>query len=1163
MRASTCKHCTSLSVAHALAIPAVEHKLHKYLEQQAADKAAGKSKTLPMKYGDAYEAKLIEELKKNCPEGTVARPDKGDDVDQTIELLKAGIPVIYQGGLKHEQGITLFSGKPDLLVRNDWELFFSAQGLEAKQNSNQEFLGYTAWDVKYSSHPKAEYALQVAIYIEALDALGLKAPNANHGLVLGKRSIFPMAEGDIVPAARLARLQLQTNIEEVAQGFRSNPESIVDSFTWHCDSNSECAICEFPELCEDDRVETQDLLLVAGLGKNIRSKLIAAGVNNIPEFAALEERPKGITKPAFEKLQAQAKIQLRQTSPEKPVHDLLPNPALQFLPKGSEGDVFFDMEGFPYFEDGGLEYLFGNWTRDYKFTGFWGHNREEEKQAFTDFMLWLVEKMDQDPAAHVYHYASYERTALRRLASRHGVMQEQLYKLEQEHRFVDLYPIVTKSLRVGDTGYSIKDLEKHYGFIRTKIEGADVGKATDSIDGYDLWVDLNSAANDESLPAEERATAAKDAALLFSALENYNTDDVKSTMALFEWLSEMPGAATKKPTFYEPTEEDQAAIDEAKAILAQLEEDTKYLLEPLKNWPWGEDPELDKNAKAWEILVHSLLFYERERVMANVDLMIKLGMEDEDLLQDKASIPITNPEILDANTQIARTNYTWTFQAKLPEESIYHPKVGDSVKVRYSPDGYSVFRHSGKILEVTADTVIFSRSSNQLETLNYPPTALIEHTKYPTEGKASSVKILVKEITTVWGDPRNPAPRGYAALDLILQRTPALSSEGITRPDTSNYLPALIDTVSRLDHTTMAVQGPPGTGKTYLASRLIKHLYDQGKRIAVTSNSHAAVENLLKACLEAGLTSEQIFKANKSGTPKSTLWQNAINKMPAEGPVVMGATSFAMANQEAKKHHFDYMIVDEAAQFSLVDTIAGSLIADNIVLFGDPQQLAQVVQAKHPGGVEVSALGQFMGDHQLLPDNMGYFVEETRRLHEEVTKIISWLSYESRLRSHKDTASNIIPGIDPGVYKVPLDHKGNQTASPEEVEQVISLVEKHIKDLAPEEILIVAPYNAQVNLIRKALNSSGFDDVRVGTVDKFQGQEGKVVIYSFAASSAEDAPRGLDFLLDRNRMNVAISRAKSVCYLIYSKNLPKANFSNIGDVGSISRLAGVLEMAKG
>jgi uncharacterized protein len=367
-----------------------------------------------------------------------------------------------------------------------------------------------------------------------------------------------------------------------------------------------------------------------------------------------------------------------------------------------------------------------------------------------------------------------------------------------------------------------------------------------------------------------------------------------------------------------------------------------------------------------------------------------------------------------------------------------------------------------------------------------------------------------------------------------------------------------------MERTALAVQGPPGSGKTYLASRLIKHLLERGKSVAVTSNSHSAIHNVFEACLEAGVSPGVIFKTRQTGDKDRYEWKSysqheatSNNIRKSGGPFVMGGTSFALCNEYLQAHQVDYLIIDEAAQFSLVDALAVSGIADNIILFGDPQQLPQVVQAVHPGGVENSALGHFMGENDILPNELGFFVEVTRRLHPTVNKAVSWLAYENKLESHPDTKDNIVPGVDPGLHPIPVRHSGNSTFSPEEVSQVLELVKLHSEALPAEEILVVAPYNAQVNAIRKALDEAGFEEIQVGTVDKFQGREGMVVIYSFTASSADDAPRGLGFLLDRNRMNVAISRAKSVCYLVHSPDLLKATFSSLEDVKSVSRLAGL------
>ncbi len=1159
MRAASCQHCTTLSVAHALEVPLVETKLAPYIEEQKQLKAEGKDKTLPMKYGDAFEANLIEELKKLSPEGSVSGPETDGDIEATIELMKQGVPVIYQGGLRQEQGSTVFVGKPDFLLRNDWKFVFSAEGLLAEARKGVEFTGYTAWDAKFASNAKADYALQVAIYVEGLEALGLKAENARHGLLLGNRSIVEFEEGEIVPATRLARQQLVQTIQQLTSGGESQLAKYLEGFTWHCASNSECGICEYPELCSDERERSGDLLLVAGLGGSLRAKLMAGGIGSMDQLAQASEKPGSVSKQTFERVRAQARIQVRQRDERRLVNELLPNPAIQYLPKGSDGDVFFDMEGFPYEKDGGLEYLFGNWTREGGFKGFWAHNREEEKQAFIEFMNWVIGRMESDPKAHIYHYASYEQTALRRLSIRHAVMQSELAELQRQGRFVDLYPIVLKSIRVGEPMYSIKNLEAHYDFKREKIGDASVATAADSIVGYDDWRINHKAANDSTLDPATRSEAKKQADGLLDALMRYNRDDVKSTQWLYDWLAGMPGACTLKPAPKpEVTAEEEETILKAKAELAALEEMTSNLFEPLDDWQWGANPELDERGRAWETLANSILFYRREKVMHWVDIYVRLNQNVEEMLQDKATLPVIEPETLDTYQKQKNGPMTRLYKADLPDEAIYRPKPGDSISVGFSRGGTTNDFHMGNILEINDYFFTFTRRTRKPEELDLEPYCVLENKDFKTDQKEQSLVELAGAITSAWGSPESTPPMGSAALDLLLRRSPNLNGgDALTKPVDGEYLPALIDSALRMNNTTMAVQGPPGTGKTYLASHLIKELLNQGKRVAVTANSHAAIENLLEACVDAGVSGDDIFKAPSKKEELSLLWNNEPNDMPYVGPAVYGATSFALCNKLARTHQFDYLIVDEAAQFSLVDTLAGSLIANNIILLGDPQQLPQVVKASHPGGVEASALGHFMGESEILPETMGYFVEITRRLHPEVNKAVSWLAYENKLRSHELTKKFVIDSTPPGIHTVELDHLGNSTSSPEEVEKVLELVAKHIDEVGAEDILIVAPYNAQVNSIRRALDQAGYADVQVGTVDKFQGREGLVVIYSLAASSAQDAPRGLGFLLDRNRMNVAISRAKSVCYIVRSKHLLKASFSSVNDVKCVSRLSGL------
>jgi uncharacterized protein len=571
MRASTCSHCTTLSVLHDLKDAEVEARLQPHIKKQKEARAKGTDKTLPQRYGDEFEDDLTQELKGSFSPRDFARPEKDGDFAQTVELMEARIPVIYQGGLEHRGEKTLFRGKPDFLVLAGWELFFEETGLRAQKTDEENGGGYSVWDAKYSSHPKPEYALQVAIYIEALRQAGYLAENAEHGLILGNRTLFTLKEYEIVPATRLARERLEATIHDVQVTDRAE---LLADFTWHCSGNKQCEICEYPEQCKENREATSDLLLVAGLGKSLRDKLLKAGITTLGELANTNlSSVKDVSKQSFERFKAQAKIQETSRASGKPEHDLLPSPMLQYLPKPDPMDVFFDMEGFPYFRDGGLEYLFGNWTRDEKFVEFWAVDRKSEKTAFIEFMQWLDKRMNENPAAHIYHYASYERTALRKLSNRHAVMTEELAKLELDHRFVDLYPIVTKSIRVGEPRYSIKNLERHYDFERE----ADVTNANASIDEFAVWRDLEQhLANDPN--SADREDLQKRSAAVYKALRDYNTEDVISTKMLYDWLLTLDSAATKpwETVFYKPEVSQSTGLTDRELKLLELESITPF-----------------------------------------------------------------------------------------------------------------------------------------------------------------------------------------------------------------------------------------------------------------------------------------------------------------------------------------------------------------------------------------------------------------------------------------------------------------------------------------------------------------------------------------------------------------------------------------------------------
>jgi superfamily I DNA and/or RNA helicase len=341
------------------------------------------------------------------------------------------------------------------------------------------------------------------------------------------------------------------------------------------------------------------------------------------------------------------------------------------------------------------------------------------------------------------------------------------------------------------------------------------------------------------------------------------------------------------------------------------------------------------------------------------------------------------------------------------------------------------------------------------------------------------------------------------------------------------------------------VHGPPGTGKTYTAARVVASLVnDHGWCVGVVAQSHSVVAHLLDKIVDAGVDPTKVAKKPGRDPQAAHRFQvigddEYATFLDTHGACVIGGTAWDFANDSrVPTEHLDLLAVDEAGQFSLGNTIAVARSARNLLLLGDPQQLGQVSTGSHPEPVDASALGWLMEGHDVLPAEYGYFLERTHRMHPDVCRVVSALSYDNRLVAHPKTAARTLAGHAPGVRTLLVDHEGNSTASAEEAveiaDQIAGLIgtpwtdEKGARNLRQRDVLVVAPYNAQVLALRAQLEAAGRSDVLVGTVDKLQGREAPVVFVSMTASAIDDVPRGMPFLLNRNRLNVAISRA---CYL--------------------------------
>lgn len=434
-----------------------------------------------------------------------------------------------------------------------------------------------------------------------------------------------------------------------------------------------------------------------------------------------------------------------------------------------------------------------------------------------------------------------------------------------------------------------------------------------------------------------------------------------------------------------------------------------------------------------------------------------------------------------------------------------------------------------------------------------------------------------------------------ASADLLFRRAPRLK-KGASNAKNAENLPLEVDfsasdlptvdavhsAVRALDHSYVAVQGPPGAGKTFLASHVIARLVAEGAKVGVVAQSHAVIENLMLACCtrDGFDISRAVRLRGKSVTPDAP-WSEVsdselVELISGAGGLLFGGTVWDyVSERRVPAGSLDVLVVDEAGQFSLTNTVAAARAARSVLLLGDPQQLPQVSTGVHPYPVDVSALGWLSDGAAALDPRFGYFLGESWRMDSALCDRVSWLSYDGALVSAAATAGRTLRGVEPGVVSYPVEHAGCSVRSVQEAQAVVDCVRELLgrewvpaagaepRPLAAEDCIVVAAYNAQVDCVREALIAAGLADssgagVRVGTVDKFQGQEAAVVLVSLA-SSRVDSGRGAGFVLSPNRLNVAVSRGQWQAVLVHSPWVARSVPQDVEEVLALSGFAGLVE----
>lgn len=536
MRAK-CHHCTRLSTARELGVPGLSELLAEFTVEPSG---------LPIRYGIKFEEHLERELQANI--GSLLAAPHDQTPEATIELMTSQAPVIYQAVLRGGSGEAVFSGRPDFLVREDFALEFGEAGLTARPargggaigpgvtglDSGQDPLGYLAWDAKLSTNAKPEHLMQLGLYVDALAEVGFLG-EGGHGLVLGNRELSSFSATEVLAAMHEARAAFFADMLATMGETLPGPEALGLLI---CDASSFCGSCEYPDLCDSERRRTEHLALVAGINRTQIEALNQVGVTRVSELAEFSDSLADVSDFVVQRLSNQARVQLPALRGEQPAFEVLDRAALAELPEPSPGDLFFDLEGFSFFEEaGGLEYLFG-WVGhgdlsaaaplpDRPAFGYlWADNREAERQIFEQFVDFAIERLRENPDAHIYHYANYEIAALKRLAERHQSRSLDITRLIGSGVFVDLYRVVKNSLIIGQESYSIKKLETYYTFARA----SEVTEAMGSIEYYDQYRELLLDGTPESLVEAER---------LKRQVLDYNRDDCVSTLALYRWLGQL------------------------------------------------------------------------------------------------------------------------------------------------------------------------------------------------------------------------------------------------------------------------------------------------------------------------------------------------------------------------------------------------------------------------------------------------------------------------------------------------------------------------------------------------------------------------------------------------------------------------------------------------
>jgi predicted RecB family nuclease len=1033
-----------------------------------------------------------------------------DAVSRTIEAIRGDADVVYQATF--QDGV--WRGRADFLIR-------------VNRPSTLGGFSYEVVETKLARSAKVRAILQLCLYSELLAKIQGTEPEWMH-VVLGGST---KPERFFVSHYAAYFRKVRRDFEEATK----NPGSTYPEPVELCD------VCSWFPLCEKRRRDDDHLSLVAGITRIQRKELGSREINTVAWLGslALPLVPKidRISNAALLRVREQARLQVQGRQEGELVHELLEpveeGKGLAALPLPSAGDIFLDFEAVPYAFETGLEYLIGWATApdepgaEASYSSFWSFEPSAEKNAFERFIQIVIDRRKQYPELHIYHYAAYEQTAIKRLAGRHGVCVDEVDELLRGGVFVDLYRIVRQALRASVESYSIKKIEALYAFVR-KISPRDAVAALQTFEAV-LTLGNGQEATQEIL----------------QTIEAYNRDDCFSTLRLRDCLEaqrqkleKIRGQTLPRPTPVsgQPSENLADQLSRVRLIMDRLLEDL-----PADQTEWTKE-----QYGKW-LLAQMLEWHRREEKSVWWEYFRLCELSDAELLEDKTALG----------------GLTYEGEVGQEKRSVIH-------RYSFPPQDHAIDRANAvhdPITQKSAGEIVAIDEVNRTIDIKRGaysivphPTALVPNDVVSSDVLRDSLLRLGSWVAENGIDGEGPFG---AERDLLLRRHPRslVRTVEIVIDDNGKLTEAAKNLVLSLpqEASVLPVQGPPGSGKTFTGARMIVELVRSGRRVGITAVSHKVISLLLgevcKVAREASVPLRAAQKVNGTdGCDDPMVEQVKDNQAVLDALTngeaqVAAGTAWLWAREELASS-VDVLFIDEAGQMSLANVLAASQAATSSVLFGDPQQLDQPQKGIHPPGADGSAFDHLLKGHATISLEQGLFLAETYRLHPDVCRFTSELFYENRLVPRPENANKRLNTEGPldgtGLRFAPVEHSGNQNESREEIERISGFIEDLLSrgstwtdkngvtcPLTLRDILVVAPYNAQVSALRQKLPPGA----RIGTVDKFQGQEAPIVFYSMTTSTPGDAPRGMEFLYSLNRLNVAVSRARCVAIIVASSGL--------------------------